>query len=60
MNTKYMMKKQRYWLLCLIGMVCFSSCNNENEEQNFGDNLSMNLMAQVNKVKSRARYFLDS
>ena len=54
MNTKYMMKKQRYWLLCLIGMVCFSSCNNENEEQNFGDNLSMNLMAQVNKVKSRA------
>lgn len=53
MNTKYMMKKQRYWLLYLLGIVCLSSCNNENEEQNFSDNLLMNLTAQVNKVKSR-------
>ena len=48
-----MMKKQRYWLLYLLGIVCLSSCNNENEEQNFSDNLLMNLTAQVNKVKSR-------
>lgn len=54
MNTKYMMKKQRCWLLCLLGMVCLSSCNNENEEQGLGNNLSMNLTAQVNQVKSRA------
>ena len=33
MNTRYIMKKQGFGLLCLLGIMGLSSCTNESEEQ---------------------------
>ncbi|WP_270899074.1 fimbrillin family protein [Bacteroides xylanisolvens] len=54
MNTKYIMKKQGFWLLCLLGVIGLSSCTNESEEQTVSSNLLMELKAQVNQEKTRA------
>ena len=55
MNTRYIMKKQGFGLLCLLGIMGLSSCTNESEEQTtLGGDLLMELTAQVNQVKTRA------
>ena len=42
------MKKQKIWVLCLVGMVCLFSCDNENEENDCGvTELPMELTAVV-------------
>ena len=53
MNTKYRMKKQGLWLLCLLGVIGLSSCTSESEEQTISGNLLMELEAQVNQEKTR-------
>ena len=53
MNTRYIMKKQGFGLLCLLGIMGLSSCTNESEEQTtLGGDLLMELTAQVNQVKT--------
>ena len=54
MNTRYIISKRGFWLLCLLGMIGFSSCTNESEEQTPDSNLLMELTAQVNQQKTRA------
>ena len=54
MNTRYIMKKRGFGLLCLLGIMGLSSCTNESEEQTLGGDLLMELTAQVNQVKTRA------
>lgn len=53
MNTKYIMKKREFWLLCLLGVIVFCSCTNESEEQTISSNLLMELKALVNQEKTR-------
>lgn len=53
MNTRYIMKKQGFGLLCLLGIMGLSSCTNESEEQTMDGALLMELKAQVNQVKTR-------
>lgn len=39
MNTRYIMKKRGFGLLCLLGIMGLSSCTNESEEQTLGGDL---------------------
>lgn len=54
MNTRYNISKKGFWLLYLLGIIGLSSCTNESEEQTLGNDLLMELIAQVNQVKTRA------
>ncbi len=54
MNMRYIISKKGFRLLCLLGVIGLSSCTNESEEQTLGNDLIMELTAQVNQVKTRA------
>ena len=54
MNMRYIISKKGFRLLCLLGIIGLSSCTNESEEQTLGNDLIMELTAQVNQVKTRA------
>ena len=54
MNMRYIISKKGFRLLCLLGIIGLSSCTNESEVQILGNDLIMELTAQVNQVKTRA------
>ena len=50
MNMRYIISKKGFRLLCLLGIIGLSSCTNESEVQILGNDLIMELTAQVNRV----------
>lgn len=56
MKNENIMRKQNVWALCLLGMTCLVSCNNEQELSDMKTDSPMNLTAvQVKQsVQSRA------